>query len=193
MLYYEKKAKKDGFRIVAGIDEAGRGPLAGPVVAAAAVLKNLHFKTRIDDSKKLSSAQREKAFSEIYENCFIGVGIVNELLIDIINIRRATFLACELAVNDLHLKPDYLLLDGAINLRLNIPEKTIIAGDSKSISIACASIVAKVTRDRIMHIYDHIYPKYGFARHKGYATSFHVGMLKKFDACPIHRRSFSYT
>ena len=221
MLYHENKAKKDGFSFIIGVDEAGRGPLAGPVVASAVVLKNRRFKNRIYDSKKLSSKAREMAFHEIYENSSIGVGIVNEAVIDRINILEATRIAMEKAVLDLvsnfftplekigvrgdsltgfrkkELKKGkisnkiYILVDGN-HLFLNLPYKykNIVAGDTKSLSIASASIIAKVIRDRIMSVYDKLYPKYGFSKHKGYGTRQHLEALKINGPSLVHRRSF---
>jgi len=205
MLYYENKAKKDGFDFIIGVDEAGRGPLAGPVVACAVLLKNRRFRSKIRDSKKLTSKAREEAFHEIYENSSIGVGIVSETVIDRINILEATRIAMEKAVLDLipnffrkkELKKKkisskiYILVDGN-HLFLNLPYKykNIIAGDAKSLSVASASIVAKVIRDRIMSIYDKLYPEYGFNRHKGYGTRQHLAALRINGPSLIHRRSF---
>jgi ribonuclease HII len=192
MFYYEKKAKREGFRVIAGVDEAGRGPLAGPVVVAAVVIKDLNFKNRIDDSKKLTALSREKAFEEICRRCYIGLGIINEGVIDRLNIFKATCLAAENAVINLPIKPDFVLMDGSLRLDLKIPWQSIVGGDAKSMTIACASIVAKVVRDRIMNIYDKIYPAYGFNKHKGYGTKYHIDKIKQFNRSPIHRASFSY-
>jgi len=199
MLYYERKLKKRGYNIVIGVDEAGRGPLAGPVVAAAAVLKTSRFKNRIDDSKKLTSFQREKAFSEIITKSIFGIGIVNEKIIDQINILEATRLAMKQAVVALIDKLEnrrnkriHIIIDGNVKIDLDMPFTNIIRGDSKSKSIASASILAKVTRDRIMSLYDRIYPHYGFLKHKGYGTKMHKTTLSKFGPSIIHRATFCH-
>lgn len=191
MLYYERKFKKQGKRYIAGLDEAGRGPLAGPVVASAVILKNFSFKNRIADSKALTRASRERAYEEILEKAYVGVGVVSEKAIDELNILRATHLAMELATYDLGIRPDYVLIDGITYPEVPYPKLAIIDGESHSISIACASIIAKVTRDLIMSYYDMVYPKYGFAQHKGYATKVHLRAIKKYGPCPIHRFTFS--
>lgn len=204
MLYYERKLREKGFTIIIGVDEAGRGPLAGPIVAAAVSLKQKRFKNRIDDSKKLTLKAREQAFFEIIDKAVFGLGIINEAVIDSLNIQQANRLAMENAVYNLidKIKRDpaikeknintHILIDGNIKLNLDYPCKNIIKGDSKSKSIACASIIAKVIRDRIMHLYDKIYPQYGFIRHKGYPTAKHRSKLKRLGPSLIHRRSFSY-
>ncbi|MDP2943006.1 MAG: ribonuclease HII [Candidatus Omnitrophota bacterium] len=191
MLYYERKLKKQGKRHIAGVDEAGRGPLAGPVVASAVVLKDFRFRNRIADSKALSRKARERAYEEILEKAYVGIGVVGEKEIDRINILQATLRAMEMAVRDLSVKPDYLLIDGITCPVIPHPKLAIIDGESHSISIACASIVAKVTRDLIMFYYDALYPKYGFARHKGYGTKAHFGAIRRHGPCPIHRFTFS--
>lgn len=198
-LYYEKNLQKKGYNLIIGVDEAGRGPLAGPVVAAAVMLnRGTRFKNRIDDSKKLTSAQREKVFREIIENCVYGIGIIDEGSIDYFNILSATRLAMEQAISALidklgHLsvKKLHILVDGNMRLNTNLAFSSIIKGDEKSKSIACASILAKVTRDRIMNLYDNIYPQYGFRRHKGYPTKTHRVAIKRFGPSLIHRRTFS--
>ena len=190
-MYHERKLTKQGKRRIAGIDEAGRGPLAGPVVAAAVVLKDTRFKNRIADSKVLTRLARERAYEEISRKADIGIGIVDEKNIDRINILRASLCAMALAVYDLGKAPDHLLIDGNIPPDLPHPKTTIIGGESHSISIACASIVAKVMRDFIMSYYDGLYPEYGFARHKGYGTKFHFMAIRRFGPSPIHRRSFT--
>jgi len=194
----QSKASKRGYRLVIGVDEAGRGPLAGPVVAAAVNLKTNRFKNRIDDSKKLTSRARERAFFEIIHKSKFGIGIVNELVIDRINIYQATRLAMEQAIAMLAkklephaLKRTHVLVDGIMKLNTSLPYISIIRGDSKYKSIAAASILAKVIRDRIMSLYDRIYPQYGFLKHKGYSTSMHRAALKKFGPSLIHRKSFS--
>jgi len=198
VLYYEKKLKKKGFKVIIGIDEAGRGPLAGPVVAAAVVLKRVRFKSRIDDSKKLSPRQREEAYLEIVRNANFGIGIINERIIDRVNILMATRMAMQKAVSSLleTIKSPkdtiHLIVDGNMILNFGLPCKAIVKGDGKSLSIAAASILAKVKRDRIMLKYDRIYPEYNFARHKGYPTLAHRTILAKLGPSPIHRKSFSY-
>jgi ribonuclease HII len=199
MLYYERKLKKQGYDFIIGVDEAGRGPLAGPVVAAAVALKKSRFKNRIDDSKKLNPAAREKAFGEITAKSNFGIGIISEKIIDRVNILEATRLAMQEAIASLvtKLQPAkrkriHIIVDGNITLNTAYPYTAIIKGDAKSKSIASASILAKVMRDRIMSLYDKIYPQYGFSRHKGYPTRAHRRNLKKFGPSLIHRESFSY-
>jgi ribonuclease HII len=196
-LYYEKRLKRKGYTFIIGVDEAGRGPLAGPVVAAAVALKRTNFKNYIDDSKKLSSIHRENAFQEIIKKSVFGIGIVNEKIIDRLNILVATRIAMEQAIEKLldkirHRKKQriHVLVDGDLKLDVNFPFKGIIRGDAKSKSIACASILAKVTRDRIMSLYDRVYPQYGFLQHKGYPTKAHRHALQRFGPSIIHRRSF---
>lgn len=186
----ERSLNSSGYRSIAGVDEAGRGPLAGPVVAAAVILKTLKFKERIDDSKKLSASKREKAYREIVKKAHVGVGIVGEKTIDRINIYQATKKAMLLALSKLKIPPEYVIVDGNMKIPTKCPIKCIPQGDSKSISIAAASIIAKVTRDRMMVGYDAIYPQYDFARHKGYGTRAHIAALKNHGPSPIHRRSF---
>ena len=200
MFCYEKELKRKGYEFVIGVDEAGRGPLAGPVVAAAVMLATFRFKNRIDDSKKISPLQREKAYLEIIDNSIFGIGIVDEKEIDSINILEASRLAMQKAVSLLIDKLDdkfdykrvFIIADGNMSLNLAFPCLSIVKGDSKSISIASASIIAKVTRDRIMKLYDKIYPQYRFLKHKGYPTSEHRSILKKIGRSPIHRKSFSF-
>jgi ribonuclease HII len=189
-LLEENKARSKGYHSIAGIDEAGRGPLAGPVVACSVILKNFKFSTRIDDSKKLQPIARELACREIYRKAAVGIGIVAEDIIDKINIYNATILAMERSVLDLHIRPDLLLVDGNIRLKLDIDQAAIINGDQKSLSIACASIVAKVTRDRLLRFYNDIFPGYGFSQHKGYGTKRHIRAIDEKGFCLIHRRSF---
>lgn len=197
MLYFERKFKKRGFDLIIGVDEAGRGPLAGPVVAAAVTLRPHRFKNRIDDSKKLTALARERAFQEIVLNCAFGIGVVPEGIIDRVNILEATRLAMQQAVSRLivKLKPKsvsriYVIVDGNLTLDIDLPYTSIVKGDSRSKSIACASILAKVTRDRIMASYDKTYPQYRFIKHKGYPTQEHRDILKKIGPSSIHRRSF---
>ncbi|MDO8474446.1 MAG: ribonuclease HII [bacterium] len=223
----EKRLWKKGYLFVACIDEAGRGPLAGPVVAAAVVIlpksgklnfikktsKNLiklSF-TGLRDSKKLSPKRREEIYRIIMKHPAIqwGIGMVSEKVIDRINIYQATKLAMERALRQLQAKLskatyitkscyskerlyiDYLILDGNMTLDVSIPQKAIVKGDEKVFSCALASIIAKVTRDRMMVRYHKKYPQYGFDRHKGYGTAFHMAMIKKYGPCSIHRMSFN--
>ncbi len=190
LLLHEKDLNSSGYSSIAGVDEAGRGPLAGPVVAAAVILKTFSFKERIDDSKKLSAKKREKAYGEIIKKSVVGVGIVDEKTIDKINIYQATKRAMKMAIASLDVHPEYVIVDGKMKISTKCPLKCIVGGDSKSLSIAAASIIAKVTRDRIMLEYDSIYPQYGFARHKGYGTKYHIAAIKNHGPSPIHRRSF---
>jgi ribonuclease HII len=190
LLRHEKKLSKAGYKIIAGVDEAGRGPLAGPVVAGAVILREFSFKETIDDSKKLSAKKRERAYREIIKKAIIGIGIVDEKEIDRINIYRATIKAMQLAVANLSIPPDYIIVDGNMKLSMQCPVRSIVKGDSKSLSIAAASIIAKVTRDNIMLQYQKEYPQYGFAKHKGYATLGHIEAIRRCGYSPIHRRSF---
>lgn len=196
MLYYERKLKAQGNNLIIGVDEAGRGPLAGPVVAAAVALNSTRFKNRIDDSKKLTALAREKAFYEIIKKSIYGVAVVDEVVIDRINILQASCMAMEQAIASVikkiksKKKRIHVIVDGNLNLKISLPFTCIIKGDAKSLSIASASILAKVTRDRIMCLYDRLYPKYGFKQHKGYPTKKHRAILKKIGPSPIHRKSF---
>ncbi|HPU41627.1 MAG TPA: ribonuclease HII [Acetivibrio clariflavus] len=192
MRRYEKEAYSEGVKYIAGIDEAGRGPLAGPVVAAAVILPENVFINGLNDSKKLSEKQREKLYSEITEKAIsYEVGIVDEKIIDELNILNATKMAMEIAVESLKVKPGLLLIDSVKLDSLKIPQKSIVKGDSLSISIAAASIITKVTRDRLLEEMDSIYPEYGFKKHKGYGTKEHIEAIRKFGICPIHRISFT--
>lgn len=190
LLAHERNLNSRGYHSIAGVDEAGRGPLAGPVVAAAVILKTFSFKERIDDSKKLTANRREKAFNEITKKSIIGVGIVDEKVIDKINIYQATKKAMHTALAKLEIPPEYVIVDGNMKLTTKCPIKCIPGGDSKSLSIAAASIIAKVTRDELMLEFDKIYPQYGFARHKGYGTKSHITALKINGPSPIHRKTF---
>lgn len=175
------------------MDEAGRGPLAGPVVAAAVVLPERPLRCRVDDSKKLSARMRELAYEELLDRAHCSVGIVSEALIDRLNIFQASVLAMELAVLSLSLEPDLVLVDGPIRLDLldlSCRVDSVIGGDAKYLPIAAASVVAKVTRDRIMQDYDLQYPAYGFAKHKGYPTAAHLSALSENGITPIHRKTF---
>ena len=190
LLSHERRLSRSGYKLVAGVDEAGRGPLAGPVVAGAVILKTSDFICEIDDSKKLSPKKREKAFLEIIKKAHVGIGIVDENQIDSINIYQATVKAMLLAIENLPIRPDYVIVDGRMKIFTRCPIKCIVGGDSASMSIAAASIIAKVTRDRIMEKYHEIYPHYGFSRHKGYPTRAHKKALTLHGPSPIHRRSF---
>lgn len=204
MLQYETQAQNRGLRFVLGVDEAGRGPLAGPVVAAAVCLRHFKFDNVIDDSKKMTAKAREAAFHEIFEKAYVGIGIIGENAIDIINILNASHFAMEIAIKELiHRMPQeivsheifcsqvVLLVDGNI-FRSQLPYqyRAIIDGDAKCLSIACASIIAKVYRDRILRVYDKIFPQYGFAQHKGYATEAHRSAIKRHGSSIIHRKTF---
>ncbi len=203
MVNYEVQARKKGFRFVIGIDEAGRGPLAGPVVASAVFIKQKRFSCKIRDSKKLTASQREEAYLEIFDRAYVGIGIVNETTIDSLNILNATYGAMSLSVRhltsqmfDLREKNDFekgicLLIDGN-SFKSSLPYhfQTIIKGDDLCFSIACASIIAKVTRDRILTCYDRIFPQYGFCQHKGYATKAHQLAIKEHGLSCVHRKSF---
>jgi ribonuclease HII len=205
----EKKLRKLGFKIIAGLDEAGRGPLAGPVVAAAVIFKignlkidksfencKLEIENLVKDSKQLSQKQREYVYEKLikYGGIEWGIGIVSEKVIDKINILEATKLAMQKALRQaqgkLNLDPDFLLLDGNFKIKTNILQKSIIKGDQKVFSISAASIIAKVTRDRLMQKYHKKYPQYGFDKHKGYGTKKHFENIKKFGPCKIHRKTF---
>lgn len=189
LVKFEEEARQQGFKLIAGIDEAGRGPLAGPVTAAACIIPEGRFFPKINDSKKLSQLQREKFYQQIVEDPTIiyGIGIIDHLIIDAINIYQATIKAMLMAVKNLFLQPDYLLVDGLSLPHESIPSKKIIKGDEQSQSIMAAAIIAKVTRDRIMVDYDQEFPEYGFKNHKGYATKEHCEALEKFGPSSIHR------
>ncbi|QTA87363.1 Ribonuclease HII [Desulfonema magnum] len=188
---FEKKALKKGFSLIAGIDEAGRGPLAGPVVSAAVILPVSFPVGEITDSKKLTPKKRADLYEKIYLHAIsVGIGIVDPLEIDRINILQASLLSMAMSVDNLKPRPDYLLIDGTFGISSDLPQEPIPHGDSLSISVASASIVAKVTRDRLMEQYHQDYPEFGFPRHKGYPTKAHKEAIRKFGCCPIHRRSF---
>jgi ribonuclease HII len=189
--HFEHRAMAEGYATIAGVDEVGRGPLAGPVVAAAVVLPKQFEGGRITDSKRLTPRQRAQLYPHVYNHALgIGIGIVDALEIDRRNILQAALTSMAMAVANLHPSPDYLLIDGKFTIDSLVAQQAIIKGDSRSISIAAASIVAKVTRDRMMACYDLQYPQYGFARHKGYPTQAHRQALSRHGCCPIHRRSF---
>ncbi len=189
---WERKLSLQGFSSIAGVDEAGRGPLAGPVVAAAVILKPpLALDLGITDSKKLSSKRRDQLLLKIYNFALtIGIGISRHDEVEDINIHNASLLAMKRAVSRLTHTPDFLLIDGKFTIDTPLQQEALISGDSLSISIAAASIVAKTTRDKIMITYEKIYPGYGFARHKGYGTKAHMEALNRLGPCPIHRRTF---
>lgn len=193
MAIYEKEARKQGYELVAGIDEAGRGPLAGPVVAAACILPTRFSILGIDDSKKLTPEKRAQLFRKItsHPQVIYGVGIVSVEVIDEINILQATIQAMLNAVNCLKNQPHLLLVDGLQLPHASIPCQKIIGGDALSLCIAAASIIAKETRDRLMIELDRQWPQYGFAIHKGYGTPKHVEALTEFGPCPLHRKSFA--
>jgi len=188
---FEREARRNGYSLIAGIDEAGRGPLAGPVVSAAVVLPETFSIVDVDDSKKLTPKKRAGLFPGIQETALaVGVGIVEPETIDSINILQAALLSMAKAVENLVIQPDFLLIDGPFTIPLNLPQNPLPKGDSLSISIAAASIIAKVTRDRMMVDFDRIYPEYGFSKHKGYPTRAHRDAIRKFGCSPIHRKTF---
>jgi len=188
---FEKRAIEKGFSKIAGVDEAGRGPLAGPVVSAAVVLPSSFQIPGISDSKKSTPKKRDYLFEKIYELAVsIGIGIVDPMEIDRINILQASLMAMAMAAENLAPQPDCLLIDGIFTVSSALPQEPIPKGDGLSISIAAASIVAKVTRDRLMEQYHQYYPQFGFSRHKGYPTKAHKAAIRKYGCCPIHRRSF---
>lgn len=187
----EKRLQKEGYKLIAGVDEAGRGPLAGPVYAAAVILPQDIRLDGINDSKKLSPKKREELFYEITEKavCY-SIFSVDEKKIDEINILNATHMAMNGAVNSLSKKPDYVIIDGNSIKGMDTPHETIVKGDAKSISIASASILAKVARDRYITKMAEVYPEYGFEKHKGYGTKEHTDAILKYRVCPIHRKTF---
>ena len=191
MYKYEKKLWADGKLFVAGVDEVGRGPLVGPVVAAAVVLDKSFDLPGLNDSKKLSEKKRNLYFDYIMENAIgVGIGVVSSKIIDNINILEATKVAMKKALDNLLCKIDFVLIDGNMKFDFNYPYLSIIKGDSKSISIAAASVIAKVTRDKMMYDLDLVYPYYGFCNHKGYPTKKHIEMIEKYGIIDEHRKSF---
>ena len=191
MREFEELARRQGYMVVAGVDEAGRGALAGPVVAAAVILTHDVPLPGVNDSKKLSPAKRDELYDLIMDKALaIGVGQGDHLLIDRINILQATLVAMKDAVQSLAVSPDYLLIDGISTISLSIPQKTIKKGDSASLSIAAASIVAKVTRDRLMVDFEREFPGYGLAEHKGYGCAAHLEAIARLGPCAIHRQTF---
>lgn len=192
----EKNILSQGYEVVGALDEAGRGPLAGPVVAACVIFNaNISVKNgleQVNDSKKLSQKKREELFSLIKDNFLaVGVGVCDHKTIDRINILQATFLAMKKALGSLKQKPQFLMIDGSLKIpNCSIQQQAYIKGDQKIFSIAAASIIAKVTRDRIMEEMHDLYPQYAFIQHKGYGTKLHLSKLKQNGPCPIHRLSF---
>ena len=189
MMVYERSHPE--YKLICGVDEAGRGPFAGPVVAGAVILDPNEEILYLNDSKKLSETRREELFEEIkYKSIAWGVGIVDNETIDEINILQATYKAMQQAIAALDPAPDFILADAVTIPGIIIPQEGIVKGDAKSVSIAAGSIIAKVTRDRMMVEFDEQYPEYGFAKHKGYGTADHIRALKKYGPTPIHRRTF---
>ncbi len=191
MLFFERKYWSEGIEIIAGVDEAGRGPLAGPVVAAAVVFPKEVYLEGVDDSKKLSPHRREQLFPLIHERAVgVGIGVVSHEEIDRINIYQASILAMRKALDQLSMVPSLVLADGNSFRHEILRFENIIKGDARSFTIAAASIIAKVTRDGLMREYDKLFPGYGFAKHKGYGTREHVEAIRQNGLCEIHRRSF---
>ena len=191
MDYFEKMYYRRGYHRIAGVDEVGRGPLAGPVIAAAVILPEGGIKEKLFDSKKISSKKREHLYEKIFaEAQGVGIGIVGQEEIDRINILQATLKAMAQAIGNLSPSPDFILIDGLQGVILPIPQKPIRKGDQLSNSIAAASIIAKVTRDRMMLECHQKYPQYNFARHKGYGTREHRRAIEKFGVCELHRKTF---
>ena len=189
---FENKLYQSGTKLIAGIDEAGRGPIAGPVVVGLVIMKPDSFIEGINDSKKVSEKKREILYEKIIEEAVDwSVGIVDQKEIDEINILNATKKALKKAIMDLNVKPERIVVDALENIdTCGIPYTSIIKGDAKIYSISAASIIAKVTRDRIMKEYDEVYPEYGFSGHKGYGTAKHIQAIKEFGPCALHRQSF---
>lgn len=188
----EEELYNKGLKCICGIDEAGRGPLAGPVVVAAAIMPRYSMIEGVKDSKKVSEKKREELYEIITREAIsYGIGIIDQKEIDRINILNATKEGLTMAVKELSVRPDLILVDALTNIDTNgIPYESIIKGDAKCYSISAASILAKVTRDRIMRQWDEIYPQYGFAKHKGYGTAEHIAAIKEYGLCPLHRLSF---
>ena len=190
---HEDELRKKGFKTICGIDEAGRGPLAGPVVVASVIMTEESFIEGINDSKKISEKKREKLYDQIIEEAIsYGISIIGQEEIDEINVLNATKRGLTDSLKELKVKPDLIIVDALAHIdTLGIPYESIIKGDAKCYSIAAASILAKVTRDRIMREWDEIYPQYGFKQHKGYGTAKHIQAIYEYGLCPIHRRSFT--
>lgn len=188
---YEIEAHENGYNVVCGVDEAGRGPLAGPVFAAAVILPENYSHEILNDSKKLSEKKRDLVYDDIVRDALCwSVGIADEKEIDEINILNATFLAMKRAVDGLKIKPDLAYIDGNQYPKIGVKEITIVKGDSKCMSVAAASIIAKVSRDRFMLEIAEKYPEYQFSKHKGYGTKLHYEMIEKYGVSPVHRRTF---
>jgi ribonuclease HII len=190
---HENQLREKGFKYICGIDEAGRGPLAGPVVIASVIMPEDSMLEGVNDSKKVSEKKRELLYEQILEEAVsYGVAIIGQDEIDDINILNATKKGLTMSLKELTVKPDLILVDALEHIdTLGIPYESIIKGDAKAYSIAAASIIAKVTRDRIMREWGNIYPQYGFEVHKGYGTAKHISAIKEFGLCPIHRKSFT--
>lgn len=199
-LSYERNLYTNGYNLIAGIDEAGRGPLAGPVVAACAIFRpdfsqdDIEFSElrKVNDSKQLNTKTREEVYEEIIKKCLAyGIGVCDNKIIDRINILQAAFLAMKKAISAMKQKPNYLLVDGGFAIpNSSLKQEAVVDGDAKIFSIAAASIIAKVTRDRLMRDAHERFPNYGFDKNKGYGTKFHLACLKKYGPCEIHRQSF---
>jgi ribonuclease HII len=188
---FECDARKRGYSRIAGVDEAGRGPLAGPVVAAAVIFPEGYSHGEINDSKQLSERKRERLYDTIKADALaVGLGVIEAQWIDEMNILQASLLAMKEAVSDLRLAPDYLLIDGHRRVAIDLPPEAIVRGDALSVTIAAASIVAKVSRDRIMEIYHRQFPQYNFLKNKGYGTQEHIRAIRRFGLCKIHRKTF---
>jgi ribonuclease HII len=189
----ENELRKKGFKYICGIDEAGRGPLAGPVVVASVIMPADSMIEGVNDSKKISEKKREKIYDEILEEAIsYGVAIIGQDEIDEINILNATKKGLTVSLQELSQRPDLILVDALNGIdTMGIPYDSIIKGDAKCYSIAAASIIAKVTRDRIMREWDNIYPEYGFEKHKGYGTAAHIAAIRQYGLCPIHRKTFT--
>lgn len=191
MYAFEKQACSEGYKFIAGLDEAGRGALAGPVVAAAVILPPNYLNDQINDSKQLSARKRETVYAVIRKEAIaIGIGVADTDVIDGVNILQASLLAMREAVLDLSSPPDFILIDGLNRIPLASPQRTIVKGDALSVSIAAASIVAKISRDRIMEMYHRQFPQYNFLRNKGYGTKEHRLAIREFGFSKLHRKSF---
>jgi len=191
MLEIEEGLYEKGYKLVCGVDEAGRGPLCGPVVAAAVILKPGQMIDGVNDSKKISEKKREKLYEDIMANALaVGVGMSDVDVIEDVNILNATKLAMKQAISNLKIQPEYVLIDGNQMIDITMDAETVVSGDAKSESIAAASIIAKVTRDRMLLEWDKEYPEYGFAKHKGYGTKAHIEAIGKYGLTPLHRKSF---
>ncbi|MGQ9647833.1 MAG: ribonuclease HII [Thermodesulfobacteriota bacterium] len=191
MDHFERMYHRRGYQRIAGVDEVGRGPLAGPVVAAAVILPWEGIEERLYDSKKISSKKREELYEQILSKASgVGIGMIGPEEIDLVNIFQATLKAMALAIKNLPIPPDFILVDGNQVIQIPLPQKPICKGDQLSTSIAAASIVAKVTRDRMMMAWHQKYPHYNFAKHKGYGTKEHRSAIEKFGVCELHRKTF---